>query len=428
MDPEVARANAVKRTDMELHDLLMRFARQRLGDAWLRETIDMFLEGALEDQLSAEMELAFPWMLFQCPAFDDDATVASVIGIEWRNRLTRAQHEMLAAQRQTRLSIWEATKIAPGVGMAVTDLLTGAVTFVHEVRASQTIPVGSAFLGRVVEIDAVAFIAGVHGRVLAPQHADIAVAAMRRECRVRTRPIKPDRLLDPERQLILIEIWRSVVEDADLPPELSNTDGDPMAFITDRFDFPSKQRPSVVAQLAQLDGAVPATEIDAGTEILVARPARSSAPAGFDSILARIEVRGGHLLVETNSEARADSLKELITKALDGTIRFRLRSEQNVAALTRDAMATQGEGTLSPLPESTPEMDEALRQFREQYMQRWLDDNIPALGGLTPRQAAADPRHHPALDRLLKEIEFNDRRLPAAQQCDLRKLRAELGM
>ena len=27
MDPEVARANAVKRTDMELHDLLMRFAR-----------------------------------------------------------------------------------------------------------------------------------------------------------------------------------------------------------------------------------------------------------------------------------------------------------------------------------------------------------------------------------------------------------------
>ena len=428
LDPEVARANAVKRTDMELHELLVRFVRQRLGDAWLRESVELFLDGAREAGIPSEMELALPWVLFHGPAFDDEATVASRIGVEWRSRLTRTQHDMLAAQRRTRLSIWEATAIEPGVGMALEDLLTGATTFVHEVRASQTVPVGSALLARVVEIDDVAFIAGVHGRVLAPMYADMAVTEMRRECRVRTRPIKPERLLDPMRQLILVEIWRSIVTLADLPPSLSNTDGDPLIFITDRFDFGAAHRRTVLAKLARLDGASPSEQDGDAAEIMVTRPSSGSASLGFDPIIGRIEVRGSHLLIETNSTVRADLLQREVAAALGEVARFRLRSEQDMRAMLNEARTTAPPSSPAPEPEPTPEVHEALRQFREQYMQRWLDDNIPALGGLTPREAAADPAHHPALRRLLKDMEFHERRLPKAQQCDTAKLRAELGM
>ena len=427
-DPEVTRANAVKHVDMALHDLLMRFARQRLGEDWLRESVDIFLDGALQAHLPAEMELALPWVLFRCPAFENEASVAAVMSIEWRGRLSREQHAMLSAQTQTRLSIWEVTEVEPGVGMALADLLTGAVAFVHEVKATETITVGSAILARVVEIDDVAFIAGVHGRLLAPQHADIAVAAMRRECRVRTRPIKAERLLDHMRQLVLVEIWRSVVELADAPPTLSNTDGDPLTFITDRFDFTAKGRAGVVARVATLAGVGPASEIDAGTEFVVVREGTGSRPASSDSVIARIEVRGGHLLVETNSVARADAMRAMLTDSLGKEVRYRVRSEQNTAALVQDALDARSAGQPSPPPESTPEMDEALRQFREQYMQRWLDDSIPALGGITPRQAAANAKHHTALRRLLAEVEHHERRLPKAQQCDMAKLRAELGM
>ncbi len=46
-----------------------------------------------------------------------------------------------------------------------------------------------------------------------------------------------------------------------------------------------------------------------------------------------------------------------------------------------------------------------------QAQARWLDENIPALGGLKPRQAAADPTRREQLERLLAEFDRNDERL-----------------
>ena len=50
-----------------------------------------------------------------------------------------------------------------------------------------------------------------------------------------------------------------------------------------------------------------------------------------------------------------------------------------------------------------PDVKEALRTFIAEREQIWCDEEIPALGGLTPRQAAADPVGREALDRLLGE-------------------------
>ena len=49
-------------------------------------------------------------------------------------------------------------------------------------------------------------------------------------------------------------------------------------------------------------------------------------------------------------------------------------------------------------------MRAALEQFTIGYEQRWLDDEVPALGGLTPRQAAADPIGRRDLERLLSQM------------------------
>jgi len=58
-----------------------------------------------------------------------------------------------------------------------------------------------------------------------------------------------------------------------------------------------------------------------------------------------------------------------------------------------------------------------------QFERRWLDEAIPALGGMTPRNAAADPVQRVALDRLLRSFETDD---PAAM--DARRLRRTLGL
>lgn len=51
------------------------------------------------------------------------------------------------------------------------------------------------------------------------------------------------------------------------------------------------------------------------------------------------------------------------------------------------------------------------RELSRQAQARWLDDTIPALEGLTPRQAAADPTRREQLERLLAEFDRQDEQL-----------------
>ena len=50
-------------------------------------------------------------------------------------------------------------------------------------------------------------------------------------------------------------------------------------------------------------------------------------------------------------------------------------------------------------------------EIARQAQQRWLDDSVPALEGLTPRQAAADPTRREQLERLLSEFDRQDERI-----------------
>jgi hypothetical protein len=50
-------------------------------------------------------------------------------------------------------------------------------------------------------------------------------------------------------------------------------------------------------------------------------------------------------------------------------------------------------------------------EIARQAQARWLDDSIPALDGLTPRQAAADPTRREQLERLLAEFDGYDERI-----------------
>ena len=78
-------------------------------------------------------------------------------------------------------------------------------------------------------------------------------------------------------------------------------------------------------------------------------------------------------------------------------------------------------------------------EISRQAQARWLDDNVPALDGLTPRQAAADPTMREQLERLLDEFDRRDDRfgdafsgvdgvVGGAVTYDTAALRRELGI
>ncbi len=78
--------------------------------------------------------------------------------------------------------------------------------------------------------------------------------------------------------------------------------------------------------------------------------------------------------------------------------------------------------------EQSPELLEALRDFKAKHNEAWLDTETPALGGRTPRECASRPRMRARLDVLLKEMENHEGRLPEAERFDVARLREELGL
>ncbi len=78
---------------------------------------------------------------------------------------------------------------------------------------------------------------------------------------------------------------------------------------------------------------------------------------------------------------------------------------------------------------SAPDLSEAdLADIRRQFEDRWLADTIPALGGVTPREAAASPEGRKDLAALLDDFEWENRRNPGPFAMDVDRLRKELGL
>ena len=144
--------------------------------------------------------------------------------------------------------------------------------------------------------------------------------------------------------------------------------------------------------------------------------------------MGRIVLKKDRLITETMSTRRADALRATIEKELQGLVRFRLRKEENTAELLASARESRSPRRSRPAGPPPPEILAELRRFRKQHMMEWLDDSIPALDGLTPREAARLPRVRPRLELLLKEFEQSEARLPEEERIDLAWLRETLGI
>lgn len=110
----------------------------------------------------------------------------------------------------------------------------------------------------------------------------------------------------------------------------------------------------------------------------------------------------GELVAEAMSEERMDRVLDRLREALPG------------AAVRSDERAPFDPGDTSvsfpPVP-STPMLDPddpdvvaAMESIRSRMEARWCDEAVPALGGRTPRQAAADPTRRESLVRLIASL------------------------
>jgi hypothetical protein len=323
------------------------------------------------------------------------------------------------------LSIWEVTAVEPGTSITLQDLLSGETRRVREAAGSEKLVRRDALLARVIDHDDRSLVCGVHPRPLPPiDAAEVARLARKRLRRKRAVPV--ERLREEKFGRYIIRRWDEAVAALEArsarPPELRNTDGDPLILTTDHFDVAPGARAAVETALGGMEGAQPPeSDEEPAVWVFLGTGAGSGAAGEGSPVVGQAELSRSTLKLSTNSLERADALRARVEAACGD--RLRHRGREHAAPLSAKMLAAR-DALRDELP--SPEEEAVIRFFRQRHYSRWPDEALPALGGQTPREAVRSAEGRSAVDALLKQMENMEERFAGAEAFDFVPLRRQL--
>lgn len=384
----------LQRANWLLHKLL-RYMAQRHFTGDVHEVIDATTRWQTDDdaieQIVSEVAgggLVVCWLLF-------DGGFAERFVTSRGARLPEAEREMLDDWLSRPLQLLELVSCERGVSLTMRDCRTGEHFEVHDVTASREGQIGEmvlAHLGRVG--DELIFV----GPPLAVAHRD------------RDRALE---LTDYEHiDALDIADWYAA---ACAPPVLVNREG----HATVLCDIETAATASREEMIGILDSAFRSDGDDRWLDVIDLDAAERVIRATIDL------TETGTLRVQTNSTQRADDLVARLAAAVPGlrVLRDDRESLDEARARLRSRPNGGTAGLRSPA-DAPPELQAALEEHLRTLELRWCDESIPALGGLTPRQALDDPTRREDLIALLRE--FDEYAQPGG--FDAGRIRAHLGL
>lgn len=275
-------------------------------------------------------------------------------------------------------ALLEVQAVRPRRSLTLRDLRTADVTTVRESSATSAVGVGDLLCGRIVPAgDTFQLMGGL----------------------VPVRMAERDALLDlldadPEPAEVVALLCRRFA-----PPTLQNSEGEDL--VLHRALLRPRDLAAVVGRLDEalvVEGAS-----DAGA------PGRAWSDAaevdGRETIRATVRLDDDGLILEANSDRRFDRIMLLVHEADPDveTVEHERRTADEMAELAERFPALTGAPVGDALPDS-PEVAAMLEQVVLQLEERWLDEEVPALAGLTPRQATDDPTRRDDVVRLLRSF------------------------
>jgi tetratricopeptide (TPR) repeat protein len=213
-----------------------------------------------------------------------------------------------------------------------------------------------------------------------------------------------------------VRLVRWIVEPVALP-QLANMEGEPLRMVEASYRLPDPMAAAMVlARTLEPDGEGRFVDL--------------VEHKGQDLLRGSIRIEGDEAHLEANSRQRADRIERTLLDAAPGSRLIR-RTERGIEEALKDTELRRERVPSGPSEPSDPETERVreavLEQFIRDHERRWLDESIPALDGMTPRQARDDAAMRPRLEALLDDMEWHMRRAPAGSM-DAGRVRALLGL
>jgi hypothetical protein len=191
------------------------------------------------------------------------------------------------------------------------------------------------------------------------------------------------------------------------PPHIVNTEGDDLLPQTLYFDLDSIDE--AFKKLRDLAGD------DYQEELLDPKDSGAEIPwldENGEVLLGHLGFENGQLIVEVNSTARAEQIKEILEDRLGEHVRYKTTLispiEKTIEELWEQRLNSEGaqrglEGSQGgfDFDPDAPEVQALMRKSADEHWSKWYDIPVPALNDMTPREAAMSAEGRDLLESLL---------------------------
>ncbi len=413
---------------------LMQFASENLGPQIAGNAWKEFNESDTMEECdpSSEMNMVFlPWFLFSWTFELKPPDQRRYIKTTVAEQFLQANAALLTADEKTLLisavrvpfTLSEIVEVKPGVGMTQFDLLRRIKYEVIERSASQTIKRGDIIYCATTEINNVRSNLATSPYALRPT-SKLDVLRLRKWIVEETgsEEIIAEHLHEFEADIR--RLYLAHLKSLFTPPQLANTDGDPLVPQKIYFDLLVSAHAAFQA-LKDLAKGTKSTELlhdatlENGAIVKADIPwlggkAEARKRLSGKVLLGRVKIDRHRLTAEVNSNRRAERIRRLIERRLGPGAKYKTTVIEPIESQFRErwkaAAAASAYGPLNdredsvagglPLPDS-PELRTMMEQTARAHWEAWFDLPVPALNDLTPRQAAKTEEGRDLLESLL---------------------------
>lgn len=386
---------------------------------WTANTFGEEIDGALEEYAPAERALGDEDLQIFSAWFHSDRELpgGGTPAERYAARSDLRAEEREAARRiaSANLGLHRVLAVEPGHWIELEDLVFGRRTRVRSASVSREAVRWDILLGRVMAGDPESLWGPV--RLFAPDEEPELLAELRRLAGVDNAGAHANAEFEVAFRRQALELMRFKPPSRDIQPSYFTPEGDPMAH--GQAAWVVREHAEAEARMRPLGGLAHGEPL--GIDITVRRDRllakdRPPLPKGALMIetsrigdeenvpVATVRLEQGELRVEAMSEERLALAIEAVDEDFGDVAELVRRDVTPIAQRLeeRDHPAPEDDVGLAPIDPA--ERADLLSGAMTEWMHRWLDEPLPALGGESPREAAGGSRRGEVV-KLLRGIE-----------------------
>lgn len=334
-----------------------------------------------------------------------------------REKLSPLERAYIEASIKEPFTFFEVIDCQQGQGFLLKDMFLDRELSVIEKSGSQNAKKGDILFGKCVTVENLTTLEACGHFLIQPIHK-LHLINLREEFEQVSIPISIEDLLDYD--LDMIRIFLDIEHLSYHPePRLQNTDGDEISFNKVIFDINTAQQAfDALKHLAENrddSELLKDAERDEGGHLTRVRfnwtcQGNKLVDQRETTTLGSVVIQKSRLTIHVNSVQRANRIKKIIGEQLPGA-KYKATVIETVDAKLKDMQSHESSPeTLAANKkrqeiEAMPEVQEAIDKMLHAHYESWLNKELPALDGKTPRQAVKTKNGREKVEALLLHLE-----------------------